>query len=315
MSSARIALIAGVLVGAIATVPADPPAVALNHLYIVVDTETYEAIHADSFLKEKFAAYEERTTTRTDRTYTGMYFYGTNTYFEFFDAGNPGNGPRGMSGIAFGVDHRGDLASLEKKLSRQFTVETGPITRLTEAGQVPWFTILSVDAPMRLATWLMEYDSEFLRQWKPQAGGSRDGIRRRDILARYTASLGKSGGAFLLNDVAGIIAAVDPQTRESIRSLCAELGHQIETSGGDLVIRGPEFWLRLIDETEALHGIRQIRFRVRRAKASSRRVGRSTLDIRGDGTADWSFDPFSSSASSKQVRFYDLLPRSTASVP
>ena len=30
---------------------------------------------------------ERRTTVRADTSYTALYFYGTNTYFEFFDAG------------------------------------------------------------------------------------------------------------------------------------------------------------------------------------------------------------------------------------
>lgn len=289
-----LAVLALALSGAAASAEAPPIPVTLNHLYIVVDTETYEAIGSDPFLKEKFAPFEMRTTSRADRTYMGEYFYGTNTYFEFFDAANPGNGPRGKSGLAFGVDHSGDLQSLEKQLRRQFDVESGPITRGIEGEQVPWFKILSVAAPMQLSTWLMEYDPEFLRRWKPQAGGAREGIRRRDILARYTASLGLADRPFLMSDVSGMIAAVDAQTRASILRFCSALGHEVDSSGEKVVIRGPDFTVTLIDETEALHGIRQIEFRVRRVKASSRRIGASTLEIRGNGTAVWSFDPFSS---------------------
>jgi hypothetical protein len=296
-----LAVLALAVCGAGTAADAPPIPVTLNHLYIVVDTETYEAIGSDAFLKEQFAPFEMRMTTRADRTYIGEYFYGTNTYFEFFDAANPGNGPRGKSGIAFGVDHKGDLESLEKQLRRQFNVESGPITRGIEGEQVPWFRILSVEAPAQLSTWLMEYDAEFLRRWKPQAGGAREGIRRRDILARYTASLGLAGRPFLMSDVSGMIAAVDAQTRGSILRFCAALGHQVDSRGDEVMIRGPDFTLTLIDETEAFHGIRQIEFRVRRVKASSRRIGASTLEIRGNGTAVWSFDPFSSKAPSLQA--------------
>jgi hypothetical protein len=278
--------------------------VPLNHLYIVVDTETYEAIGSDSFLKEQFAPYETRMTTRADRTYIGEYFYGTNTYFEFFDAGNPGNGPRGKSGIAFGVDRAGDLTSLEKQLHKQFNVDKGPITRGLDGEQVPWFTMLSVVEPMQLSAWLMEYDAEFLQQWKPQAGGARDGIRRRDILSRYVASLGLAERPYLIRDITGIVAAVDPQTRRSLVRFCGALGHEIASAGDRTIIRGPDFTLTLIDETDALHGIRQIEFQINRSRAATRRIGSSTLQIRSNGTAVWSFDPFSADGPSLQASHF-----------
>lgn len=304
---------------AVAASAADPPAipVPLNHLYIVVDTETYEAIGADAFLKEQFAPYETRMTTRADRTYIGEYFYGRNTYFEFFDAGNPGNGPRGKSGIAFGVDRAGDLVSLEKQLHRQFDVDKGPITRGLDGEQVPWFTMLSVAEPMELDSWIMEYDPEFLQRWKPQAGGARQGVRRRDILSRYVASLGLADRPYLIRDITGIVAAVDAQTRRTLIRFCGALGHEIASSGDRAIIRGPNFTLTLIDETDALHGIREIEFEVGRGKMMTRRVGSSTLQVRANGTAVWSFDPFSTEGPSLQANrfFNNLLPGPRRRVP
>ena len=65
--------------------PQSDPPVFLNHLYTVLDTATYKAIEADPFWRTQFAPSERRTTVRTDETYTGLYFYGVNTYFEIFD--------------------------------------------------------------------------------------------------------------------------------------------------------------------------------------------------------------------------------------
>src|SRR5215211_6887011 len=78
----------------------------LNHFFITVDSATYKVIESNNFLRGQFAASEQRTTVRTDKTYTGLYFYGTNTYFEFFDDSTSGY-KLGDSGLAFGVDKPG----------------------------------------------------------------------------------------------------------------------------------------------------------------------------------------------------------------
>jgi hypothetical protein len=56
------------------------PSVPLNHFYVVLDSATYKAIEQSPFLRKEFAVNEQRTTTRTDISYTGVYFYGTNTW-------------------------------------------------------------------------------------------------------------------------------------------------------------------------------------------------------------------------------------------
>src|SRR6516165_8816112 len=71
-----------------ASQPDASPQVFLNHFYVVLDSPTYRAVEEDAFLRKHFAVNEKRTTTNAEMTYTGLYFYGINTYFEFFDIGN-----------------------------------------------------------------------------------------------------------------------------------------------------------------------------------------------------------------------------------
>ena len=73
----------------------------LNHLYVVPDLETYDAIASSDALRELIVV-EERTTVRRDLTYTGVYLYGRDTYFEFLKPS--GAFPEGSSGVAFGVE-------------------------------------------------------------------------------------------------------------------------------------------------------------------------------------------------------------------
>ena len=85
------------------------PPVFLNHFYVVLDSATYKDIEQSAFLRREFAVTEQRTTVRTDMTYTGLYFYGTNTYFEFFDVSSDASSQVGFGGIALGVDQQGEL--------------------------------------------------------------------------------------------------------------------------------------------------------------------------------------------------------------
>src|SRR4051812_29256260 len=93
-----------------------PFEVPLNHFYLTVDDETYRAIETSEFLSREFAAFEQRTTVRTDQTYTGTYFYATNTYFEFFNAAQCTDHQLGDSALAFGVEQVEAVKVLEQRL-------------------------------------------------------------------------------------------------------------------------------------------------------------------------------------------------------
>src|SRR5262249_49624600 len=107
----------------------------LNHFYLTLDHATYSAIKNDEFLRHEFAASEERTTVRKDRTYTGLYFYGTNTYFEFFDAEKEMQRRVGDSALAFGVDEAAASGKLEVALGTR----AATITRQLGEADIPWF--------------------------------------------------------------------------------------------------------------------------------------------------------------------------------
>src|SRR5258708_6328035 len=57
----------------------------LNHFYVALDAPDYQEIQNSDFLKSIYGIYEQRTTKTKDLTYTGIYFYGLNTYMEFFN--------------------------------------------------------------------------------------------------------------------------------------------------------------------------------------------------------------------------------------
>src|SRR5438874_5933325 len=87
----------------------------LNHFFVVLDHDTYAAIESNAFLTRELAPFERRTTVRNDRSYTGIYFYGNNTYFEFFDA-TQSSFRKGTDGLAFTPEEPGSIQTIQKKI-------------------------------------------------------------------------------------------------------------------------------------------------------------------------------------------------------
>jgi hypothetical protein len=259
--------------------------VPLNHFYLVLDSNTYADIENSAFLRKEFAPSETRTTVRADRTYTGLYFYGINTYFEFFDVAKE---PRhvGDSAIAFGVDEAG----AEKQL--QPLVQAAPprlITRQLGSVEYPWFLMLtpagfSLDSG--IATWVMEYDPRFLAQWHSESKDGSSGISRQAILQRYAAVLKEKPAQPILQDVRSVTLALNEQTKARMNEICAAYGYRSRQEAGAVVFENGDFTLRLIPETPTQHGIQRITLRVNDKQKREFRFGaKSVLTFHGDGTA------------------------------
>src|ERR1700754_3897033 len=167
----------------------------LNHFFLTLDGESYAAVQSSSFLRNEFATFEQRTTVRKDTSYTGSYFYGAHTYFEFFEAGRGLDRTAGANGIAFGVETVGASLRLKPRLAEMLavSVEVRPITRQVGDRDVDWFymTVAADKQPSPLLqTWVMEYRESFLNDWHGELSPATRGITRAEILERYTAKLG-----------------------------------------------------------------------------------------------------------------------------
>jgi len=274
--------------------PDSLPEVFLNHFYVVLDSLTCNAIERDAFLRKHFAANEKRTTTNADMTYTGLYFYGVNTYFELFDIANSPGHRIGDSGIAFGVDQQGAIRVLQDKLGPRFEPSLQSVTRLYQGRQIPWFfmaTAKSFPYEGELSCWVMEYHPEFLAGWNPQPKAANRGILRKDVLKRYCEVL-KPVDEPRLEDVVELTLAADEPATNNLTHFCLQLGYQIERRqyGEIITLRGPDFTILLIPATERVRGIREIKMRTRSLPQSDEehRLGQSVLKFVGR-SATWSF--------------------------
>ena len=270
------------------------PQVFLNHFYVVLDSPTYKAVEDDAFLRQHFAVNEQRTTTNADMTYTGLYFYGFNTYFEFFDIGNSPKDCIGDSAIAFGVDQPGTIKVLQEKLGPSLEPSLKSVTRLYQGKQIPWFfmaTSKSLPYESGLSCWVMEYHPEFLGNWNPQPKGPNRGISRKEILQRYSEVLNPVDEP-RLEDVVGLTVAADPEAANCLIDFCLQLGYQIERKQDEDVVAlcGRDFMLFVIPTTDRVRGIREIKMRARNLaeREKEHRLGQSTLKFAGS-SAIWSF--------------------------
>ncbi len=260
---------------------------------MVLDSPTYHALEEDAFLREHFAVNEKRTTTNAEMTYTGLYFYGVHTYFEFFDIAESSPHRVADCGIAFGVDQPGAIRVLQEKLGPSLEPAVKSVTRLYRDKQVPWFfmaTPRSIPYEGRMSSWVMEYHPEFLASWNPHPRGTNRGISRREILRRYAEVLPPRNEP-VLEDVVGLTVAADASATESLVHFCLQLGYQVEgNKGGNVDLRGPDFILQLIPATESVFGIREIRMRMRSLPAGEveRYFGQSMMKFVGP-SAVWSF--------------------------
>lgn len=262
----------------------------LNHFYLTLDHATYTAIETSEFLRREFAVTEERTTVRKDRTYTGLYFYGTHTYFEFFDADKETRRRVGDSAIAFGVEEPG----ASEKLGQALGTQPVTITRQLANVDIPWFQQTmpkGISLESGISTWIMEYHSRFLPEWHPEAGGGT-GITRSDVLHRYKAVLTGTPARPYLTDVLAITMAANTQVIRQLIDLSKIFGYGLKIDGDNTVLHGPDFELRLVPATESAHGIRQVSLRVSRTPSNNRdlRFGsNSVLRFHSEGRAMWSF--------------------------
>jgi len=274
--------------------PDSLPQVFLNHFYVVLDSPTYRAIEEDGSLRKHFAVNEKRTTTNAEMSYTGLYFYGINTYFEFFDVGNSPKDQVGDSAIAFGVDQPGAIKILREKLGSSLEANLKSVTRLYQSTQIPWFFMAtSSDLPYGsgLSCWVMEYHPEFLAKWNPQPKGTNRGITRKEILRRYSEVLPPIDEPYL-KDVVGLTVAVEAAEKNSLIDFCRQLGYQVERkqNEGVVALNGPDFVLLLVPAIKNGRGIREIKMRLRNLPEGEKehQLGESILRFAGS-SAIWSF--------------------------
>jgi hypothetical protein len=268
-------------------------AVFLNHFYIVPDAATYEALRQSAFLKESFAVFEARTTVRKDMSYTGIYFYGDHTYFEFLPPG-PGFGEH-STGLAFGVEAPGVGSALAPRLKEALGVDVQDmgVTRQAEGKDVPWFRMIGAERSgdaKPLTTWVMEYEPTFLDQWYPPLPPKSRGITRAAVLDRYVAKVGPADAraSRKLEDVTALRLALGPNDRAAFLAECRVFGYAVEEKPDGASCAGPDVRFVLVPGESGIVGF-DLKLRTAVDPPVEHHLGRSVLRLGPGSTATWSF--------------------------
>jgi Family of unknown function (DUF5829) len=270
-----------------------PLTVLLNHFYLTLDATTYTAIAESAFLRTQFTSNETRTTHRTDRSYTGLYFYGEKTYFEFFDVTTETNRSIGDSAIAFGLEKKGATGRLQQQWPNATRLT---ITRPFEETQIKWFEMLipsgfSLESP--IAVWSMEYLPSFLQEWKNPSGGSSKSestISRSAVLDRYKALISTIAKPILKN-VIGITLWAESSVYEAFIQFAKDFGFSTTiTKDGFSFIDADGVKYQILLTNGDLHGITEVEFEVNDIPAQRKwQFGNSILTFSEEKTAVWQF--------------------------
>jgi uncharacterized protein DUF5829 len=291
-----IMLLAGALVASVvgtgaASAATPRQAVYFNHAYAVVDRRTADAI-ADSDYLRAFANFEIRTTTGADKTWTGRYLYGRETYLELFGAGDlPGqDAALGSSGMGLSTEQVDDLAVVRDRLPGQGVQEPVEFLQTRDFGDgvpVPWFdAILTTTGYDSFGAWAMEWRPEYFADQRGNtepASHPGDVGRERYLTDAYRDRLMRDVTAIRIGVTARDLASTVPLLRAGGLRVHSLPGGGVSTRDGATTIR---FDVVPLDRV----GLRQIDFALNHpTRRHTERIGDSTLAV-GPGThAVWTF--------------------------
>jgi hypothetical protein len=259
--------------------------VLLNHVYLTIEPNTYNAIVNSEFIKTTFAGGGERTVT-SNTSWTGLYLLGQETYLEFYNPDKNRQNPDkytqsvGSAGVIWGIEQEGGSAAwfhAAQRTDSAFASTTATIlfprkigasatwAKLSSApdSSIPWayFTRTNYDnqSERPFASWAIEYHRKYLKTANPDCKPEEDGITRRQYLMRQYAP------TKLLQNITSVCIALDSvETRRFVRELKAG-GYALREGKREIKADAQGFHFRIVHATESRKGIIEIRMKLNRS--------------------------------------------------
>ena len=274
------------------------PKVYLSHLALKVNEKTYADIEQSEFLQREFTWFEQRSTISDEGrgSWTGVYLYGENSYFEFLSP--PEIGDMWLPGLAFGVDESGNCQIVHERLKKGLDTEVwyGLRTRKYNDEYVPWFYQTSIvrNPIPRLVTWVMEFHGDFLKVWHPELLPELEGMTRHQILERYCANVGRKTPQEerYFKDIYEVTVALGPEEADLLAQEVEIYGYKVRNKGQDLICEGPDFHLIVVPPDSQSGGIREFRMSLHRDKEGQKEYqfgDQAKLTFNGNRRAVWTF--------------------------
>lgn len=153
--------------------------VQLNHIYLVIDQKTYDAIIKSDLLQLLAYTYEEKNFADAQIGWQGFYIRGKNTFIEIFSP-QPRFPNVGIAGIGMGVDRKGDLNQVFEAFKTDYSeAKKGIFTRSKKR----WFEYVAVDGSYfyeKHSFWIMEYASDCFKDDVSDVSRARYNIEKYD---------------------------------------------------------------------------------------------------------------------------------------
>lgn len=264
---------------------------ALNHVYIVVDGPTFEALRDNPEL----AALLGRTdgglpdyappAPDADR----VFFRGRQTYLEIFAPDNRFNEPVGKVGLGLGLDTPDDFEAVEQAWRKHCgdRARSTPVDYRRTKPPTPWYDAVQCDDTAtgpELAVWAMVYRPEFQR-WQAGAAPSISPVTRRADILAPRASAGQ--GRF---DITGLTLALSVDLRDRVIDQLVAAGFDRRDHPDSIVLEGDGLEVRLLTASDTT-GLRALQLIVASDSFESLALGAAILTTGGPGLATLRLSP------------------------
>jgi hypothetical protein len=165
--TAVLYLVLSVIVSTNAKAQINRVPVFLNHLYFVLDSNSYAHIFDSAFLQQIGNTTEKKTTT-TGGSWSGKYLNGRDSYFEVFPPKGFTGATEGNIGFGFMTFKQGDINKLEAnwKADSKDSVKSDTSTLMKDGIKLSWFyslSLYSVDSLVPASAWVMENTPDMLK--------------------------------------------------------------------------------------------------------------------------------------------------------
>lgn len=274
----------------------------LNHFYLVLDPTTAEAVAASEVLVP-FAFRRVVDAEKSSTFYAGTYLYGYQTYVEIFDP--QGFDLRtdvparvGLFGIAVGGDRIGDLERVADALEQRGISQHRSMRMMTtrDGQELPHFEKLSrAGAPeTENYLWAMQYQPELFSLVRETSDNPATQNADPNTVSRAIYNEWRYAPNFLLRDIVGIEATIDPDEESDFASFLKASGFIVTDTVDGFFARGNDIELRFETSESEASGIRTVRFSLNRIvhDQGTHDLGNSRLVIGPGAEARWEFLPF-----------------------
>ena len=165
------------------------PRVVLNHLYLVLDEDTFNAFRSSDFVIHQLAASDQGFPKfeAIDDSCQSIYLRGKDTYLEILGPHNKFGQPTGSIGLAWCVETKGAIDTVENQLRKADSELSRYLKRwdFDRTGPVDWYHVVHRNFTERqpFQWWFSEYHPDFTPALYPASELGTKGIQRSDFLS------------------------------------------------------------------------------------------------------------------------------------